>query len=32
MITEFNLYSALFVALILLTFTIRLGVSLYQNV
>jgi len=31
MITELNIYVALFVALILLTFAVRLGINLYQN-
>nr|YP_009545435.1 photosystem I subunit XII [Mallomonas splendens]YP_009545471.1 photosystem I subunit XII [Mallomonas splendens]AYO28589.1 photosystem I subunit XII [Mallomonas splendens]AYO28625.1 photosystem I subunit XII [Mallomonas splendens] len=31
MITEFNLYLSLFLAFILLTFSIRLGISLYQS-
>lgn len=30
MITELNIYLSLFVAVILLAFTVRLGVSLYQ--
>jgi hypothetical protein len=29
-VTEFNIYAMLFVALILLTFAIRLGLALYQ--
>jgi hypothetical protein len=31
MLTEFNIYLSLFVAFILLTFSIRLGISLYQS-
>jgi hypothetical protein len=30
MVTEFNIYVALFLGLILLTFSVRLGVSLFQ--
>jgi len=31
MITELNIYVTLFVALILFTFAIRLGIALYQT-
>ena len=31
MLTEFNIYLSLFVAFILLTLSIRLGISLYQS-
>jgi len=31
MITELNIYLALFISVILLAFTVRLGVSLYQS-
>nr|YP_009545285.1 photosystem I subunit XII [Synura uvella]YP_009545320.1 photosystem I subunit XII [Synura uvella]AYO28439.1 photosystem I subunit XII [Synura uvella]AYO28474.1 photosystem I subunit XII [Synura uvella] len=31
MITEFNIYIALFLGFVLLTFSIRLGISLYQS-
>jgi photosystem I reaction center subunit XII len=31
MITELNIYVALLVAFLLLTFSIRLGISLYQS-
>jgi len=31
MITELNIYITLFLAFVLLTFAIRLGISLYQS-
>jgi hypothetical protein len=31
MITELNLYISLFLAFVLLTFSVRLGISLYQS-
>jgi hypothetical protein len=31
MVTELNIYLALFIAVLLLAFSVRLGVSLYQS-